>query len=92
MFIVIGLMLSGVLIGYLFRSKKTLKWVGKALSIAIFALLFLLGISVGVNKQIMDNLATLGVEAMVITLGALAGSLLFAWLIYKYLFASKKEE
>lgn len=91
MFVVIGLMLSGVALGYLLRGKIGFGWASKAISLAIFALLFLLGVSVGINRQIMDNLATLGVEALVITIGALAGSLFFAWLIYRYFFASKKK-
>lgn len=90
MLIVLGLMLSGIFIGSLLRGKKTSLWIGKSISLAIFILLFLLGISVGVNPQIMENLTTLGVEAMLITLGALCGSLLFAWAIYKFLFEPKE--
>lgn len=48
MLIVIGLMVSGILLGYLFR-EKNLKFVQKLITLAIFALLFLLGLSVGTN-------------------------------------------
>lgn len=90
MLIVLGLMLSGVLVGYFLRGKKVARRTGKAVSLAIFVLLFLLGVSVGVNPQIMDNLTTLGIEAIIITIGALSGSLLSAWAIYKFLFTAKK--
>ncbi len=40
MFIVIGLMLSGVALGYLLRGKIGFGWASKAISLANFALLF----------------------------------------------------
>lgn len=83
-------MLSGVLTGYFLRGKKISRWTGKAVSTAIFVLLFLLGVSVGINPKIIDNLTTLGIEALLITTGALVGSLLFAWAIYTFIFTSKK--
>lgn len=86
MLIVIGLMVSGILLGYIFR-QKNLKIVQHLITYAIFALLFLLGISVGTNRDIMDNLGTIGVDALVITIGAVGGSVLCAWGIYKYYFS-----
>jgi uncharacterized membrane protein YbjE (DUF340 family) len=90
MFIVIGLMLTGVCIGFTLREKVSFSWVGKAISVAIFALLFLLGVGVGVNEQIMNNLDTIGVDALIITLGGLIGSVALAWLLYWYLFTKGK--
>ena len=87
MFVVIVLMISGVVLGCLLRGKMESRWVSKSISLAIFALLFLLGVSVGANEQIMNNLATLGVEALTITLGALAGTLLISWLLYRFVFS-----
>lgn len=85
MLLIIGLMVSGIVLGYLFREKK-LGFIQRLISIAIFALLFLLGVSVGSNAQIMDNLPDIGLDALVITLGAVAGSVLCAWGIYKFYF------
>ena len=75
MLIVIGLMVSGILLGYLFR-ERNLKFVQKLITWAIFILLFLLGLSVGVNDQIMNNLDTIGIDALCIT-----------WGIYKFYFS-----
>lgn len=86
MLIVIGLMVSGILLGYLFR-EKNLKFIQKLITLAIFALLFLLGLSVGTNDQIMDNLDTIGLDALIITSGAVVGSVLCAWGIYKFYFS-----
>ncbi len=89
MLIVVGIMFLGVAIGYLLRGKMKLGAVSKAITYAIYVLLFLLGVSVGINPQIISNLTTLGVEALIITLAALAGSVLAAWGIYHLWFKTK---
>lgn len=89
MLVVIGLMFLGVAIGYLLRGKMKLGGVSQAITYAIYVLLFLLGVSVGINPQIISNLTTLGVEALIITLAALAGSVFAAWGIYQMWFKTK---
>lgn len=85
MLVVIGLMGCGILLGYLLRRHK-LKFIQKGIVVAIYALLFLLGISVGSNPRIMDNMGTIGWDALVITLGAVGGSVLCAWAVYRICF------
>ena len=71
----------------IFAARENENWLDiNAISMAIFVLLFLLGVKVGANPQIMDKLSTLGVDALVITVGALSGSILMAWLIYHFVF------
>ena len=66
MFIIIGIMLTGMLLGYLLRSKR-LSWIHKIITLLIWILLFLLGIDVGGNESIIKGLHTLGLEAIIIT-------------------------
>ncbi|WP_303181313.1 LysO family transporter [uncultured Butyricimonas sp.] len=87
--IVIGLMVTGIILGYLFR-ERNLKIVYKLINYAIFLLLFLLGITVGANGDIMNNLATIGYDALLITLASVAGSVLCAWGIYHFFFVPSK--
>ena len=61
MFTVIGVMLGGMLIGFLLR-RQEFSWIGKVITLLIWALLFLLGIEVGGNRRIVEGLATLGVR------------------------------
>ena len=84
MFIVIGLMLLGIGVGYAFRSVK-IEWVHKLITVFIWTLLFILGIEVGGNRQIIEGLATLGVEALLIASFSTMGSVVFAWLLWKRL-------
>ena len=64
MFIIIGIMLTGMLFGYLLRSKR-LMWIHKIITFLIWVLLFLLGIDVGGNDIIVKGLHTLGLEALI---------------------------
>ena len=87
--IVIGLMVTGIILGYLFR-ERNLKIIHKLINYAIFLLLFLLGITVGANGDIMNNLDTIGYDALFITLAAVTGSVLCAWGVYRFFFATSK--
>lgn len=91
MFIVIGLMITGVIFGYILRNQQ-LNHISKLITGLIWILLFLLGIDVGGNEQIMSSLHTLGVEALMITVFALVGSVLAAWALWKWINTNKKEE
>ena len=59
MFIIIGIMLTGMLFGFLLRNKR-LSWIHKIITLLIWVLLFLLGIDVGGNEAIIKGLHTLG--------------------------------
>lgn len=61
MFTIIGIMLTGMLVGYLLRSKRLL-WIHKVITLLIWLLLFLLGIDVGGNETIIRNLHAIGLE------------------------------
>ncbi len=80
--IVIGFFASGIGLGILFRKKKNfLKYSEKLVNIAIFALLFFLGISVGSDPRVVSNISTLGWQAMLLSGGAILGSLILAKLV-----------
>lgn len=71
---------GGILLGRLLR-RRPLGALPHLISGIIWLLLFLLGVEVGGNPQVIGGLATLGVQALLVSLGALAGSILAArWL------------
>ena len=90
MFIVIGIMFLGVGVGYLLRRVPFSQVTGSSISYTIYLLLFLLGISVGTNETIVDNLASLGGEALLIALAGTLGSLLMAWVVYSLFFKERR--
>ena len=88
MFTIIGLMLTGMLLGYLLR-KRDLKKIHQIITLLIWLLLFILGIEVGSNEQIIKGLHTIGLEALIHTLGGTLGSVIAAWALWRALYNKK---
>ncbi|MGN1221549.1 MAG: LysO family transporter [Candidatus Cryptobacteroides sp.] len=86
MFKVIGIMLAGILIGWLLRNRKGLEWVSKGTMVTIVLLLFVMGIEIGSNRDVMSNILTLGGDALLISLAATLGSVLAASAVYYFFF------
>lgn len=87
MFIIIGLMLTG----YLLRNRSFSK-ISRIITLLIWLLLFILGIEVGSNEQIVKGLHTIGYEAIILTLGGTLGSVIAAWMLWRALYKRKGEQ
>lgn len=88
MFTIIGLMLTGMLVGYLLR-RRDLVFIHKVITLLIWILLFILGIEVGGNERIVKGLHTIGLEAIILTVGGTLGSVIAAWALWKTLYKRK---
>ena len=65
----LGITLVGYYIGSRIRDyKEKLLWTGKVQTVAITCLVLLMGMRMGSNSEITENLSTIGVSAFVITL------------------------
>lgn len=91
MFTIIGIMLTGMCLGFLLR-KQALTGIHKAITALIWLLLFLLGIDVGGNQDIINGLHALGMEAIIITLASVLGSVTAAWALWYMLYKRGKED
>lgn len=85
-------LLAGIIVGRLLHDKPFVKFSGKAIFPIVLVLLFLMGITIGTNDRIINNLHTLGIEALIITGGAIAGTLVGAALLWHFVFAKKEEK
>jgi len=91
MWIILGLMTAGMVIGAILRhNEKIIKRVNMLVTWSIFALLFLLGIAVGLNDELVKNLDSLGIHALVITIASILGSVILSWIVYHYFFRNHK--
>lgn len=97
MFIVILFIFLGISVGYIIRTKiscnKQLSigtWAGRTTTWLIWTLLFMLGIEVGSNEQIIKSLPTLGVEALVVSICGTLGSCALALGLWKMAKQEKK--
>ena len=89
MFTVIGLMLAGMLAGFLLR-KYRLNFIHPVITLFIWVLLFLLGMEVGGNDDIIRGLHTIGLEALILTIGGTLGSVIAAKMLWQMLEKKKK--
>ena len=93
MLAILLIMLAGIAIGFpISRYPRAIQLNNKLISGAIYILLFLLGISVGHNKTILQHLDKIGVQSLIISIGAIAGSVVTLWLVYKFAFKTVAEE
>jgi uncharacterized membrane protein YbjE (DUF340 family) len=87
MIIILLLMLAGIIFGVtLGKNEIIVKINEKLFNVAIYILLLFLGIGVGSNEKIINNLYSIGFQSLIITIGAIAGSVAICWLIYKTIF------
>lgn len=89
MFRIIAIMFVGAVLGFLLRRTPVVGWLSRLTMATIVLLLFLMGIEIGGNEQIVKNLSSLGVEAVMIAVAATLGSITAARVIYKVLLKSK---
>lgn len=83
----IALLVAGIILGVFIRDYKTLiKVISRLTDGAIFLLLFFLGISVGMNEQIITNFQKIGLQSFIITILATVGSILVSYMVYKIFF------
>jgi len=90
MFIVIAFMLGGIGVGFLLRSKRVSFHLQPVITLFIWLLLFMLGVEIGNNPHILKNFGNLGFEALIISLSAILGSCIFAFILWKILTSTKK--
>lgn len=83
MYIVVIFMVLGLLLGYFTDLKKYLKLIDKAYVFTVILLLFLMGVSIGNNKDLFSQFNVIGVEAILIAIFSIIGSVVFAYVINK---------
>lgn len=84
MFTVLSITFSGVALGYLVRKAEWVKFLSKGITYTIWLLLFFFGLQVGGNEQLVSNLDSLGVKALVISVAGVLGSSLAAWVLSRF--------
>ncbi len=90
MWIILLLFALGMIVGFgIRRHDKLLTVTTRTTTGAIWLLLFLMGVSVGTNTTVMNNLHTIGLKALLIAMAALTGSIAVMWFVDKKFFGRK---
>lgn len=81
------LMFSGILLGLTFRRKRIfIQAAEKITGLSIYLLLFLLGMSVGVNDKVISNFGNIGIIAVLLAFSGIAGSVILSVIVYRFFF------
>ena len=73
----VGIAAIGYLIAAFLTSKKnSFTWIGKALSIIVTCLIFLMGFRIGENEEVVGNIGTIGLQTLIMALVSLAIAIL----------------
>jgi uncharacterized membrane protein YbjE (DUF340 family) len=74
---------TGLLISIKPMSSAILKLVDNVINVALVALMITIGLNIGINDSVMLNLATIGLNCVIISLSAIFFSVLFVILVEK---------
>jgi uncharacterized membrane protein YbjE (DUF340 family) len=86
MLIFIAIMVSGFAVGWLARGRaRFLAGVGALTRPVILALLFLMGISIGLDDRTMSNLGAIGLNSLAFAVLTILGSMLVLALVLPFL-------
>lgn len=85
MYIALCLLLLAILVGRAGRNFVPQKTLSKCAFFAVLFLLFLLGVQIGANDELFDDLPELGARAFLLMLFCVAGSILAVKLIARFL-------
>lgn len=89
---VIGVMLTGVLLGYACRKFRGMACLEKSIFATVLLLLFWMGVEVGNNPHVTRNLFSLGGQALLLSLAGMLGSVLAAGFVYRCFFQKSVSE
>lgn len=90
-FILITTIVLGIVIGYLTR-RKNFRFLGSLIMGLICILLFIIGVEIGADKDILRNIHLLGFNAVVISVFCSLGSMLFAWFLWRLIKSHDKRK
>lgn len=85
------IILSGVLVGYALKRIPQMHHISVIITAIITLLLFLLGVSVGANEEVLNNFSAIGLDALLLAVGGILGTLLCAWWVYRAFFYKKEK-
>lgn len=78
-------LIAGIVAGRILRDRKRIvAGTGRLLMISIFVLLFILGVGIGSNKEIIGQIGSLGLTAAGLGIFAIAGSILAGIMIQRF--------
>lgn len=91
MWITLGLLVFGIAVGMLLRGRSG-KWVSAVVMATVCILLFVMGVRVGLNEEIIGAIKSTGVISAILFVFGTGTCIVLTWLFTKYVIDRKKEE
>lgn len=87
---IFAVMVAAMAIGWTVRRRKLpRKTLSTAVSCVIMALMLLIGIEMGSSESVLTVFYSIFTDAALLTIGAVGGTVVFAWLVNRYIVKSK---
>lgn len=87
----LGMALLGYFVGAGLKKKNVqLGWIGKVTTVAVVALVYVMGSRIGSDERVIGSLDSIGLIAFVIAIASFAGSVLFVFLARKMMGIDKR--
>lgn len=80
---IVAIMFCGIAVGVALRHRR-LTVLPHLITLLVWLLLFLLGIEAGRNPRVIAGLRELGIEALMLCLAGVAGSVALAWVLWRF--------
>lgn len=94
MYTALAIMTGAMLLGRIFRDFLPLRLIRRLTGLAILLLLFLLGLAIGHNREILENLGVIGLNSLLLMFfcvgGSIAASVLVSPLLRRYFLTDDK--
>ncbi|MBQ6310754.1 MAG: lysine exporter LysO family protein [Bacteroidales bacterium] len=91
MLITLGLLIFGIIVGMFLRGHNG-KWVSAVVMATVCILLFVMGIRVGLNEEIIGAIKSTGVISAILFVLGTGTCIVFTWLFTKYVIDRKKSK
>lgn len=89
MFRILFFLMAGIGIGYLLRHRNISRYAGFVSRVAVISLLFVFGVSIGADSELISSLPRFGIQAATLALLGIAGSLIVAGVVHHLLTTRK---
>ena len=90
MIIILLLLIVGVALGRLLKCHDITRKISDKVSLTVIAILFTFGIKIGADSGLIAEIGQLGLSALAISTAGIAGSLVFAYIIDRYVKPNKR--
>ena len=81
MLLILSSLFSGLALGFFLNSSRINKMMNQGYYFSVIALLFLMGIGIGQNKEIFSQIGKIGLLSVSLAVASIAGSIIFVKLI-----------